>query len=157
MDLVNAMIPLEPYEPKDVLPRRDWLTVLDAQRRGETGGGIILPGAETGLEKVTEGTGTIIRFGPSELKVGALGLKPGMRIIYRGYIKHANRIPTRETWPDGSEKHYFLMDIEDIFAEADESVDVGVFSGRPQNRDVKHVKKAEPKKKRSTKKKGRKS
>jgi co-chaperonin GroES (HSP10) len=117
-------------DPTKVRPRRDWALVLCDKRQQVLASGIILTAEETGAEKVTETAGTIIRLGPSEHKVRALGLSEGQHVVFRGYLKYANPIPHDEVWEDGTPKEYFLMDFADIFAIA-EGVSVGVFSGRP--------------------------
>lgn len=123
-------------EPNKVRAKRDWISVLDDQRKTKTFGGIFLPGHETGIEKVTEGTGTVVRVGNGD-KNKTLGLKTGDRIVYRGFLKHANRIETEEKWDDGTSKHYFLMSTDDVLAIISEGIEVGVFSGRPATGEVK--------------------
>lgn len=120
--------------PEKVLPRENWVLVLDDQRRKETSGGIVLPSAETGIEKVTEGSGTVIRVGRGE-KNFRLGLEKGVRVVYRAFLKHAHRLDTDETWEDGQQRHYFLMSSDDVLAVIAPGVSVGVFSGRPQVRE----------------------
>jgi len=114
-------------------PRRDWTLVLADPRRVATQGGIFLPGHETGVEKVTEGAGLIIAVGPGEKNAG-LKIEKGDRILYRAFLKHANRMETDEVWENGEAKCYFLMNSDDILGVMAPGVDVGVFSGRPENR-----------------------
>lgn len=123
-------------DPSKILPRREWISVLDDHRRSQTSGGIFLPGHETGIEKVTEGSGVIVRIGPGD-KAKTLDLTEGSRIIYRSFLKYANRIEAEEEWSHGTLKHYFLMSIDDILAITEKGVDVGVFSGRPATGEVK--------------------
>lgn len=113
------------YDPEKIRPRKDWVIVQDDSRREKTSGGIILPTQETGLEKVTEGAGTIIRVGPGDLN-RTLDLAPGLRIVYRSFLKYANDIPVE------SKNRFFFMSSEDIMAVIAKGVDVGVFSGRPE-------------------------
>lgn len=110
-------------DPHKIRPKRDWVVVKDDPRPNKTAGGIFLPGMETGVEKVKEGTGEVISVGPGE-KNQALGLEPGQKICYRGFLKHANRIETEND-------HYFFMASDDILGIVPEGVNVGVFSGRP--------------------------
>lgn len=117
--------------PRDVRPRKEWVSVLCDQRKVELSSGIILAN-ETGAEKVTERAGTIVRIGNGK-KAGEIGLKEGDRVVFRGYLKEANPIPHDEKWSDGTPKEYFLMDIDDVFAVMDGPVEVGIFSGRPMN------------------------
>lgn len=119
-------------DPRRVRPRRDWALVLCDPRKVVLDSGLVLPGEETGAEKVTERAGTIIRLGPSEHKVEKMGVCEGSSVIFRGYLKHANPVPHDEKWEDGSAKEYFLMDLDDLFAITDGTVSIGVFSGRPQ-------------------------
>lgn len=121
-----------------VRPRRDWLLVLADQRRDKTASGLLLPGHETGVEKVTEGAGLVLSVGPGE-KNRALGLEKGIRIVFRSFIKYANRLPIEETWESGEQKIYFLMSSDDAIGAMAPGVDVGVFSGRPEVRSKDHV------------------
>lgn len=118
-------------------PKRDWLVVLADKRRTTTSGGIFLPGYETGVEKVTEGSGTVIRTSNSGDKIKVLkeqGLVDGAKIVYRDFVKHANPIvdiDTEDKWSDGTRKHYFLMSVDDVLGVLAKGTEVGVFSGRP--------------------------
>lgn len=91
-------------------------------------GGIYLP-IETGVEKVTEGAGIIVRVGVGELNK-TLDLSPGQRVVIRSYLKYANTIPNEEMWPSGAKKEYFLMSSKDIMALVPQDIAIGVF-GRP--------------------------
>lgn len=117
-------------DPTKIRPRDGWAVVL-ADARQEKKGMIYLPSAETGVEKVTEGAGLLIRLGPGE-KNHRLGLEAGQRILYRGFLKHANPIETDEKWPNGESKVYFIMSSDDIMGIIAPGVEVGVFSGRPE-------------------------
>lgn len=112
-------------DPRKIRPKRDWVIVKDDKRPEQTAGGIYLPGNETGVEKVKEGSGTIISVGLGD-KNQALGLEPGQKVCFRGFLKHANRIETED-----SNDHYFFMASDDILGIVPEGVSVGVFSGRP--------------------------
>jgi co-chaperonin GroES (HSP10) len=114
-----------------VRPRRDWILVLADERQERLASGIYLPGHETGIEKVTEGTGLLIAVGPGE-KLAKLGLAPGQRLVYRGFLKHANKVPSEERWlTTGNEKEYFLMSCDDVLGVLAPGVEAGIFSGRP--------------------------
>lgn len=117
-------------DPTKIRPRDGWAVVL-ADARQEKKGLIFLPASETGVEKVTEGAGLLIRLGPGE-KNHRLGLEAGQRILYRGFLKHANPIETDEKWPNGESKVYFIMSSDDIMGIIAPGVEVGVFSGRPE-------------------------
>lgn len=110
----------------DIRPRRDWVLVLQEPRK-ELVGHIFLP-SDTGIEKVTESSGHIVRLGPG-IKAEKLELKVGDRIIFRGYLKYANPVDHDERWGDGSKKEYFLMSLDDVFAVVPEDLNVGAFSG----------------------------
>lgn len=119
------------FHPTQVRPKEDWVLVLADARKSATGGGIILPASETGVEKVTEGSGTALRVGIGK-KASAIGLENGCRILYRSFLKEANPIPSDEKWENGDQKRYFLMSIDDVLAVLPPDLEVGVFSGRPQ-------------------------
>lgn len=114
-----------------IRPRDGWVLVLADQRQEKTAGGILLPGTETGSEKVGQGAGLLIAVG-SGVKNKALGIEKGVRIVYRGYLKHAHRLDTDEKWSDGETKFYFLMSSDDIYGVVAPGVDVSIYSGRPQ-------------------------
>jgi co-chaperonin GroES (HSP10) len=117
--------------PYSVRPRDGWVVVLADPRKDKTSGGIYVPTALTGVEKVTEGAGRIIRVGPGK-KNHDLGLETDLRVVYRGFLKYANPIETEEKWANGENKVYFIMSSEDLLAVLPPGVEVGVFSGRPQ-------------------------
>lgn len=115
-----------------IRPKRDWIIVLSDPRRDKTSSGLLLPTSETGVEKVSEGTGLVISVGPGKKNEG-LFLKVGDKVLFRSFIKYANIIPTEEVWDDGQKKVYSFMSSDDIMAVVEPGVDVGVFSGRPEN------------------------
>lgn len=116
-------------DPKTIRPKRDFISVQADPRKEITSGGLYLPPSETGVEKVTERAGTVIRVGPG--KGEQLSLKSGDRVVYRGFLKHANPIQT----DDGTEA--FLMSVDDVLAVVEGDVHVGCFSGRPLNPELK--------------------
>jgi hypothetical protein len=145
------------YDPEYIRPRRDWCIVLEDPRNtvldlGTREDGskaqIILTEEETGVEKVSDGVGTIIRVGPG-IKNDRQGLREGMRVAYRGYLKFANHIMARRLWSPSElrdhgfsfedaqkascVKQYFFISSDDLYGEVAEGVQVGVMS-RPQNR-----------------------
>ncbi len=121
----------ETYDPQHVRPMRNWVSVLAEPRKQSLASGILLSPNESGLEKVSTGAGRIVRVGAGE-KNEKLGIEAGDRVVYRGYLKHANPIPTEEKWEDGRPKEYFLMSVDDVYAIVPEDLDVSVISGRPQ-------------------------
>ena len=118
------------FNPHNIQPRAGWCIVLADPRKTKLDSGIFLPTAETGAEKVTEGAGVLIKVGGGE-KNQALGLEEGQRVVFRGFLKHANPIPNDDKWENGDSKQYFLMSVEDLIAILPKDMEVGVFSGRP--------------------------
>lgn len=120
------------YDPKKVRPKDGWALLLEEQREEKLASGIVLP-IETGAEKVTELAGTLIRLGGGDYcdALRKQGLEPGVRVLYRGFLKYANPLPTDEAWSDGKAKRFFFVDCKDILGIVGEGVKVGVFSGRP--------------------------
>lgn len=118
-------------DPLKVRPRDGWVVVLAEPRKKEMKSGVILSPNESGAELVCEGAGRVVRAGPGKKNV-KLCLTEGDRVLYRGYLRHANPIETDEKWPDGQKKTYFIMSSDDVFALLPEGVEVGVYSGRPQ-------------------------
>lgn len=125
-------------DPRTVRPRDGWCVVLADQRKQKLDSGILLPLNETGVEKVTEGSGIIIRCGPGE-KNPKMGLEAGQKIVYRSFLRWANRVDCDEEWPNGELKHYFIMSSLDIIALVPPEVEVGIFSGRPQIPEMKET------------------
>ncbi len=124
------------YNPASIKPRDGWVVVLADPRKEKTESGLFLTPNESGAEKVCEGSGRLIRVGVGE-KNTQLCLESGQRVLYRGFLKYANPIETDEKWSDTEQKkQYFLMSSEDILAILPESVEVGVFSGRPQVKEI---------------------
>jgi co-chaperonin GroES (HSP10) len=114
------------YNPRAIRVKDGWCVVLMDERKVQLDSGIIIP-METGAEKVTEGTGTIIRAGVGK-KTDGIGLEAGQRICCRSYLKYANPIENEEKWPSGAKKEYFIMSGDDVMAIVAEGVNVGVFS-----------------------------
>jgi co-chaperonin GroES (HSP10) len=119
------------YDPLKIRPVRNFCLVLADPRKEVLESGIILA-VETGVEKVTEGTGRILRVGTGE-KIPQIGLENGQRVVFRSYLKYANPVTCRLQWPDGRTKEHFLIACDDIIAIIPEDMQVGVFSGHPQN------------------------
>lgn len=107
-------------DPNKLRPRRDWCLVC-CDKRQEMIGGIHLPVREVGAEIVMEKAGTVTAVGPGD-KAQTLGVIPGARIIFRGFIKHAQPLET-DTGLD-----YFLMAVDDIIGITDGDIAVGAFS-----------------------------
>jgi co-chaperonin GroES (HSP10) len=122
------------YDPTKIRPKGGWVSVLAKPRAEKLESGLFLPTAETGVEKVTESEGTIIRVGINE-RTKVMGLEPGQRIFYRGYLKYPNALETDEKWPNGQKKEYFFMAADDIFGEVAPGVEIGVFSSPNVNKE----------------------
>lgn len=119
------------YDPLKVRPRDGWVIVLSDARKKELESGLLLAPNETGAEKVCEGAGVVVRVGGGD-KNKTLGLEPGLRVMYRSYLRWANPIVTEQKWPDGQVKQYFIINSDDIMGAVPDGVQVGVYSGRPQ-------------------------
>lgn len=115
------------YDPRLIKTRPDWAIVLDDERKTKLDSGIELTTFEVGIEKVTEWAGELVYVGVGD-KTKVAGLEPGLRVVYRAFLKYANRIPTEETWSSGNPKHYFFMAVDDILAVIQPGVQVGAFS-----------------------------
>ena len=120
------------FDPKKVKPKDGWALLLADERSGVLSSGLIVP-IETGVEKVTELAGELVRLGDGiyNANLREVGLVEGVRVLFRGYLKFANPLPTDEKWPSGSAKQYFFIDCKDIMGIVAPGVSVGVFSGRP--------------------------
>jgi co-chaperonin GroES (HSP10) len=111
------------YDPKKIRPNKeDWIIVLADRRKTTLASGIILTDTETGAEKVTEGAGTIVRVGKGP-KIDSEKIKEGDRIVYRTFLKYANRIPTEDR-----NDEFFFMAVDDVLGILSPGVEVGVFS-----------------------------
>jgi co-chaperonin GroES (HSP10) len=105
----------------EVRPLGSWLVVKADPRVKKTPGGIFLTEALTGIERVMEGTGTIMRAGPDVEEVAV-----GDRIVFRGFLKDASRgMLTREDDCD-----VFFLKEEDALVVFTGDVAFGAFSSR---------------------------
>jgi co-chaperonin GroES (HSP10) len=103
-------------------PYAKWLFVREDKRRDVSKGGIVLPPSETNAEKVDEGTGVILKIGPEASKAAGVGLEPGQRICFRGFLADA----FHEFEEDGG--RVFMIRAEDVMAIIDKDVTMGVYS-----------------------------
>lgn len=94
---------------------------IDDREETIAGGLLILPNFETVHEKLSQGTGTLMRLGPGK-KIEKLGIQVGQKVAYRGYLKHANPIED-----DGDDK-YIMISVDDVIGIVPEGMNVGVFS-----------------------------
>lgn len=119
------------YDPEHIRPKRDWALVLTDRRKVKLESGIFLPPSEVGVEKVMERSGIVLRLGPGE-RAEQVGIAEGDKIVFRGFLKHANPVDV------GDDREVFLMDVNDILAVTDGTVEVGAFS-RPAMTAVESV------------------
>jgi len=106
-----------------VRPIRNFCLILADDREETTAGGLLyLPTSETTPEKLSQGTGTIMRLGPGE-KIISLGLQVGERVAYRGYLVHANPVEN-----DDPSKKFSFISVDDLIGVISKDISVGVFS-----------------------------
>lgn len=121
-------------DPRKIKPPDGWILVLADQRKEKKSSGIIIPETST-TEKLTQGSGVIIRTGfrvdGSTRKNELMGIKDGDRVAFRSFLKAANPVESEETWPNGSKKEFFLMSSDDLLGVVADGVEIGVFSDRP--------------------------
>lgn len=112
-----------PYKWQEFRPLNDWVVVKADKRKTETKGGIVLPEKELMAERVTEGTGTILKVGPTTKKTIGVMLEPGERICFRGFLKDV----FHEFEPEEG-CIVFMLRAVDVLMTIDQGVDVGIFS-----------------------------
>lgn len=110
--------------PIKVKPSRDWCLVLHDKRVMTLKSGLVLPLTETTTERLSQGSGLLVRLGNGD-KIKALGLIKGLRVVFRTYLRHLNPVygDDIEPWDDGSEKRYFLIHVDDLIAVSDQTTD----------------------------------
>lgn len=106
-------------EAKSVTPYKYWVLVKADPRVKKTSGGIILTDELTGIERVMEGTGTVLSVGSKVDEV-----IPGDRVAYRGFLKDVSKGMVKPE--NGCE--IFLIRVEDLLAVIEEGVTMGAFS-----------------------------
>ena len=120
-------------DPFKVRPRRGFVLLVVDFRKSETASGLIIP-VETNYEKLHEGSGVIVRVNPVDAKrLAAIGVKQGDRVMYRSYLKHANRLEVNDGnkfWADGQEKYWSFISIDDLVMWLDYGTEVGLLSER---------------------------
>jgi co-chaperonin GroES (HSP10) len=108
-------------------PLHKWLLIKSDPRVKQTKGGIHLTDELTGVERVMEGTGRILKVGNREEireATGNMDLEPGMRVCFRGFLKDA----FHEFAKDEDGCQIFLLRAEDIMAVVEDEVTMGAFS-----------------------------
>lgn len=113
-------------DPYKLVPRRDWVVVLDDCRKEELTSGIVLPVTPT-AERLSQKSGTIIAVGVGN-KNKELGLTPDTRVAYRFHMSYAQPLPIDDRWPDGSKKQYFFMATDDLLMVLEPTTEVGFLS-----------------------------
>lgn len=117
-------------DPERIRPKRDWALVQADPRKTVLASGLHVP-IELGVEKVMERSGRLLRLGPGE-KAFKMDLAEGDRIVFRTFLKYANPVDT------GDDREVFLMDVDDIMAVTDGTIEVGALS-RPAMSSVESV------------------
>jgi co-chaperonin GroES (HSP10) len=112
---------------RNVRPLGKWVLVKADQRVKKTASGIILTDELTRIERVTEGSGRLLRVGQEAMK----DVEPGERIMYRGFLKDAFHTAF-ERDEDDRDRQIFMLRIEDILAVIPDDLEIGCFSGNKE-------------------------
>ena len=107
-------------DPKEIHPYKRWILVKADPRVKKTPGGIFLTEQLVGIERVMEGTGSVLAIGSEVDEVSV-----NDRVAYRGMLKDVSRGMISQV----DDCDVFLIRIEDILAVIDEGVTMGAFSG----------------------------
>lgn len=111
-------------EYAQVRPYKRWVLVKADPRVKKTAGGILLTDELVGIERVMEGTGTVLKIGSQVDEVSV-----GQRVAYRGFLKDvSNGIFKKE---DGCD--IFFIRVEDLLANIDKGITMGAFSGSSES------------------------
>ena len=109
---------------KEWRPHAKWVFVKADERVKKTKGGIILTDELTGVEKVMEGSGRLLKVGSEVRDTIGYPVEPGMRIMYRGFLKDAFQDFGKEDDCD-----IFMLRAEDLLCVIeDDETKVGFFS-----------------------------
>lgn len=106
-------------------PLNTWVLIKADPRVKKTAGGIFLPDQLTQVERVMEGTGTLLKVGGRAIELAGFFVRPGDRICYRGFLKDAYSYAFEEE--DGCA--IFPLDARDILARIGSDVSMGAYSG----------------------------
>ena len=106
-------------ESVHIHPYKRWVMVKADPRVKKTAGGIVLTDELIGIERVMEGTGTILNVGSEVNEV-----ETGQRVAYRGFLKDVSRGMIKQE--DGCD--VFLIRVEDLLAVIGDGVTMGAFS-----------------------------
>jgi len=102
--------------------------VIMVDKRAGMVGSIHLP-TDVMEERVSCVSGEIIAVGNGE-KIKHMDLTPGVRIVFRGYIKFAYPLPTEERWEDGTLKEFFLANVDDLALVISKDTDITIHAVR---------------------------
>jgi co-chaperonin GroES (HSP10) len=105
--------------PRKVHPCGTWVLVRADPRVKKTAGGIVLPDKLVGVERVMEGTGTVLRVGKKVKDV-----KAKERVAFRGFLKDV----TADIFMKEEDCDVFLIKEEDILAIIGPGITMGAFS-----------------------------
>jgi co-chaperonin GroES (HSP10) len=108
---------------KDWRPYGKWIFVKADPRVKKTAGGIYLTDEITGIERVMEGTGKVLKIGPEVEKTVGYKVAEGDRIVFRGFLKDAFH-----EFKDEDECRVFMLRAEDVIALIGDDVSMGAFS-----------------------------
>jgi co-chaperonin GroES (HSP10) len=100
----------------------EWVVVQADPRVKKTAGGLVLTDQLVQIERTMEGTGRILSIGPKVIKL-SLGLEPGSRVAYRGFLKDVHKIDKADDDSD-----IFVIHYNDLLAAVDEETRLGAFS-----------------------------
>lgn len=110
--------------PKKFNPIGKWLLVHADPRVKQSKGGIHLPDKQVKVERTMEGSGRILKIGGRVNKDATYALEPGMRVVFRGFLKDASGA----VFDKIDDREVFMLAVEDVLAVIDEGVEVGAFS-----------------------------
>ena len=109
---------------EEVQPKKDWVLVKADPRVKKTAGGIYLTEELTQVERVMEGTGTILKAGYEAMK----DVEVGERICFRGFLKDMSF----EMFDGLDDCPVFLLKIDDVLMVIPDDINMGAFSGAPR-------------------------
>lgn len=112
-------------DPAKIRPADKWVVVTPSGENRMVGGLIHLPDYKVNLEKLSQGTGVIVRKGKGR-KNDSVAVNVGDTVAYRSYLDILHPIEDSTS---------FLVHIDDILGVVSPGIEVGVFS-RPAMHSV---------------------
>lgn len=103
-------------------PIGDWVIARTEKRVTKTSGGIHLPDQIVSVERVMPVAARILKVGKRASEKLGIGLEPGMRFAFRGFLKDAFH-----EFADDDGLRVFMIKSSDILAIIDDTVQVGEF------------------------------